>query len=41
MVINMMGNGLITKNMVKELIYGQMEENIKGNMLMINNKAKE
>ena len=31
----------MVKKMVKEHIYGQMEENIKGNGLMVNNKAKE
>ena len=37
----MMGNGLMTKVMVRELIHGKMEENMKGNMLMAKNKAKE
>ena len=31
MDINMTENGLMAKNMVKELFYRQMEQNIKGN----------
>ena len=41
MKICMMGNGLMTKDMVRELIHGKMGKNLKDNGLIINKKAKE